>query len=132
MRQIPIELRHYPQRMPEPSVSQEMYQHVEQVNPYQDHSALLPPPPPPQAESQMHQAMMPNQNEQRAQAESQNNDRIAEIRNILEEVPEELKNIIKHITGASFMPVPEGARREVSWHFLSYVFVIWFIFEKCF
>jgi len=38
-----------------------------------------------------------------------------EIRRIIQQVPLEIKNILQHITGeARMFPVPEGARREVS------------------
>ena len=139
MRQIPIELRHFPMRGMRPvpqDLRQEqivamnfpgqMYQQEEQG------ASMMPPPPsPPQQEVQIPehrmnpQMMMPVQRDQRPQETPQERPRSPfqgiplELRRIIQQVPLEIKNIIQHITGeAQSFPVPvtapEEAQREVS------------------
>lgn len=132
MRQIPIELRHFPIRQMRP-VQQEprqeqliamnfpahMYQSEDQSG------AMMPPPPPPQEsqmpEHRMNPQMMVPQPDQRPQQPPQERPRSPfqgiplEIRRIIQQVPLEIKNIIQHITGeVRPFPAAEESRREVS------------------
>lgn len=129
MRQIPIELRHFPmdpmrgmrpipqdlRQESQPQVSV-MYQQAEQMpNAYnQEHQgpAMMPPPPPPQAEAQVHDQRISQPSPMIPQMEQRPPPQVApekprspfqgipiEIRRIIQQVPLEIKNIIQHITG---------------------------------
>ncbi|XP_014488801.1 PREDICTED: uncharacterized protein LOC106751973 [Dinoponera quadriceps] len=141
MRQIPIELRHFPidpirgmrpmiqepRQELQPQVSV-MYQQAEQVpntyNQEQQGPAMMPPPPPlSQVEAQdqkIHQSVMIPQTEQRPPIAPQVTPEKPrspfqgipiEIRRIIQQVPLEIKNIIQHITGET-RPFPVQVPEE--------------------
>lgn len=137
MRQIPIELRHFPLRGMRPLRQQEPRQeHIIAMNfpspmyhPNDQGESMVPPPPPPSnsqepqmPEHRMNPQMMPPQPDQRTPQIPQERPRSPlqgiplEIRRIVQQVPMEIKNIIQHIMGDSKIfpvPVAEEARQEV-------------------
>ena len=132
MRQIPIELRHFPIRQMRPIPQEPRQEQIFAMNfpahMYQSedqNGSMMPPPPPPQAEPQipehrMNPQMMIPQPDQRPQPTPQERPRSPfqgiplEIRRIIQQVPLEIKNIIQHITGeAKPFPASEESRREV-------------------
>ncbi|XP_043466138.1 uncharacterized protein LOC122501002 [Leptopilina heterotoma] len=136
MRQIPIELRHFPLRGMRPLRQQEPRQeHIIAMNfpspmyhPNEQGESMVPPPPPPSnsqepqmPEHRMNPQMMPPQPDQRNPQIPQERPRSPlqgiplEIRRIVQQVPMEIKNIIQHIMGDSKIfpvPVAEEARQE--------------------
>ena len=141
VRQIPIQLRHFPidpLRNMRPPMPEDMrqeaqmpinYQH-ENVDVYtrEQTAGMMPPPPPVPQEHQQKVApqlltpeprapMVPQQPNPEVRPRSPFQGIPIEIRRIIQQVPLEIKNIIQHITGearAIPVPMPDESRREVS------------------
>lgn len=136
MRQIPIQLRHFPMdplRNMRPPVPQELHQEPQMAMNYQQENhnvdaysrdqtaGMMPPPPPPVQEhqrvppqlltpvpaEQQQPPMVPQQPNPELRPRSPFQGIPIEIRRIIQQVPLEIKNIIQHITGdARAFPVP--------------------------